>query len=72
MINKHPGAQLLKSTNEPDEDIRLGSALYIQCTQVTPEPDRTLPTFTNPDVPPAVRAYYEHRCVVCNVLQALT
>ncbi|KAL0580339.1 Deoxycytidine kinase 1 [Marasmius crinis-equi] len=60
MLNKHPGAQLLKTTGDPPVDIRFGSDQYIQCTAVTPEPDRHLPVFTNPDVPQAVRAYYEH------------
>jgi len=64
MISKHAGAQLLKSNIEPSEEIKFGTALYIQCVQVTPEPDRSLPIFTNPDVPPAVRTYYEHRSVV--------
>jgi dedicator of cytokinesis protein 3 len=61
MLSKHAGVQLLKTASEPSEEIRFGTALYIQCTQVTPEPDRTLPIFTNPDVPAAVRTYYEHR-----------
>ncbi|KIM29799.1 hypothetical protein M408DRAFT_328621 [Serendipita vermifera MAFF 305830] len=63
MISKHAGAQLLKSSIEPSAEIRFGTALYIQCTQVTPEPDRTLPIFTNPDVPQAVRSYYEHSAI---------
>lgn len=67
MISKHAGAQLLKSNVEPSEEIRFGTALYIQCTQVTPEPDRTLPIFTNPDVPQAVRSYYEHRSVTTSL-----
>ncbi|KDR75412.1 hypothetical protein GALMADRAFT_249465 [Galerina marginata CBS 339.88] len=60
MLNKHPGAQLLKTAGEPPVDIRYGNDQYIQCTAVTPEPDRNLPVFTNPDVPLAVRTYYEH------------
>lgn len=63
MINKHAGAQLLKSAGEPPVDIKFGTDLYIQCTAVTPEPDRSRPIFNSPDVPPAVRAYYENRCV---------
>ncbi|KAJ4468210.1 hypothetical protein J3R30DRAFT_1684989 [Lentinula aciculospora] len=60
MLNKHPGGQLLKIAGDPPVDIRYGSEQYIQCTAVNPEPDRTSPIFTNPDVPLAVREYYEH------------
>ena len=63
MLNKHPGAQLLKIIGDPPIDIRFGSDQYIQCTAVVPEPRRELPIFTNPDVPPQVRAYYEHRYI---------
>lgn len=63
MLNKHPGAQLLRTPGDPPIDIKYGNDKYIQCTAVTPEPDRTLPVFTNPDVPLAVRTYYEHRYV---------
>lgn len=68
MLNKHPGAQLLKTMGDPPVDIRFGNDQYIQCTAVTPEPNRTLPIFTSPDVPLAVRTYYEHRCVVIRVV----
>ncbi|KAK1229155.1 Deoxycytidine kinase 1 [Marasmius sp. AFHP31] len=60
MLNKHPGAQLLKTPGDPPVDIRFGTDQYLQCTPVVPEPDRQLPIFTNPDVPPAVRSYYEN------------
>ncbi|KAH9858640.1 cytoplasmic protein [Lenzites betulinus] len=60
MLNKHPGAQLLKTMGDPPVDIRFGNDQYIQCTAVTTEPRRDIPIFTNPDVPPQVRAYYEH------------
>jgi len=63
MLNKHPGAQLLKTAGEPPVDIRYGNEQYIQCTAVTPEPDRNLSVFTNPDVPLAVRTYYEHSAI---------
>ena len=49
---------------DPPVDIRFGNAQYIQCTAVTPEPNRSLPIFTNPDVPVSVRNYYEHRQVL--------
>ncbi|RDX50021.1 cytoplasmic protein [Lentinus brumalis] len=60
MLNKHPGAQLLKTMGDPPVDIRFGNDQYIQCTAVTPEPRRDSAIFNNPDVPPQVRAYYEH------------
>ncbi|KAF9071101.1 hypothetical protein BDP27DRAFT_1505129 [Rhodocollybia butyracea] len=63
MLNKHTGAQLLKIVGDPPVDIRFGSEQYIQCTAVTPEPDRESPVFTNPDVPLAVRTYYEHSAI---------
>lgn len=63
MLNKHSGAQLLKTAGDPPVDIRFGNDQYIQCLGVTPEPDRTLPIFQNPDVPPAVRSYYEHSAI---------
>ena len=48
---------------EPAVDIRFGTDQYIQCTAVTPEPDKTLPIFNNPDVPTSVRTYYERSAV---------
>ncbi|OCH91820.1 cytoplasmic protein [Obba rivulosa] len=60
MLNKHPGVQLLKSMGDPPPDIRFGTDQYIQCTAVIPEPTRDHPIFTSPDVPPQIRAYYEH------------
>ncbi|KAF8750883.1 hypothetical protein RHS01_08877 [Rhizoctonia solani] len=47
----HPEATLLRTTTEPPDEIRFGTAQYIQCTAVTPEPDRTLPVFTRRFVP---------------------
>ncbi|KAI3615340.1 cytoplasmic protein [Moniliophthora roreri] len=63
MLNKHPGAQLLRIVGDPPVDIRFGSDQYMQCCAVVPEPNRELPVFTNPDAPPAVRAYYEHSAI---------
>ncbi|KAF8070275.1 C2 domain in Dock180 and Zizimin proteins-domain-containing protein [Lyophyllum atratum] len=63
MLNKHTGAQLLRTLGDPPVDIRYGNEQYIQCTAVTPEPDRTRPIFTNPDVPLSVRTYYEHSAI---------
>src|SRR6266702_1029018 len=59
MLAKHSGAQLLRTLGDPPVDIRFGSDQYIQCSTVTPEPNRDLPIFTNPDVPATVRTYYE-------------
>jgi hypothetical protein len=61
LLNKHPGAQLLKT--DPTADQRFGNDQYIQCTAVTPEPDRSLSIFTSPDVPLAIRNYYEHSAI---------
>lgn len=63
MLNKHSGAQLLKMAGDPPVDIRFGNDQYIQCLGVAPEPDRSLPIFSNPDVPSAVRTYYEHSAI---------
>ncbi|PCH43835.1 cytoplasmic protein [Wolfiporia cocos MD-104 SS10] len=63
MLNKHPGVQLLKTMGKPPVDILFGKDHYIQCTAVVPEPDRNLPIFTNPDVAPQIRAYYEHSAI---------
>ncbi|THV06807.1 cytoplasmic protein [Dendrothele bispora CBS 962.96] len=63
MLNKHPGARLLKMVGDPPVDIRFGSDQYIQCTAVTPEPNRESPVFTNADVPISVRTYYEHSAI---------
>lgn len=71
MLNKHPGSQLLKTPGDPPVDIRFGTDQYIQITAASPEPNRTLPIFTCPDVPPAIRSYYEHRQVVCRSIGAL-
>lgn len=63
MLNKHPGAQLLKAMGEPPVDVRFGNDHYIQVTAVSPEPDRNLPVFTSLDVPLAIRSYYEHSSI---------
>jgi dedicator of cytokinesis protein 3 len=63
MLNKHPGAQLLKHTGDPPVDIRFGTDQYIQVTAISPEPNRSLPIFSSPDVHLAIRNYYEHRRV---------
>jgi dedicator of cytokinesis protein 3 len=63
MLQKHAGARLLHPTDEINDTIKFGSGQYIHCTPVVPEPDRTSPIFTNPDVPPSVRTYYEHRFI---------
>ncbi|KIY44576.1 hypothetical protein FISHEDRAFT_51256 [Fistulina hepatica ATCC 64428] len=60
MLNKHPGAQLIKYAAEPPVDIRFGTEHFIQCVAVTPEPDRSLALFNSPDVPAPIKAYHEH------------
>jgi hypothetical protein len=60
MLGKHSGAQLLRTLGDPPVDIRFGNDQYIQCSAVIPEPNRDIPVFTNPDVPAAVRTYYDH------------
>lgn len=57
---RHPTATLLKTSGTPDDDVRYADALYLQITALQPEPDRTRDIFTNPDVPPLVKSYYEH------------
>lgn len=57
---KHPRATLIKSAAVPDDEVRLSEGQFLQVTAVQPEPDRTKKIFTNPEVPPTVRAYYEH------------
>lgn len=71
MLNKHPGSQLLKTSGDPPVDVRFGTNQYMQVTAVSPEPNRSLPIFTCPDVPPAIRGYYEHRQVVSTSVSGL-
>lgn len=68
MLNKHPGAQLLKTTGEPPADVRFGSDQYIQVLAVSPEPNRSHPVFTSLDVPVAIRSHYEHWFVIISSL----
>ncbi|GAA5856905.1 hypothetical protein JCM8547_008456 [Rhodosporidiobolus lusitaniae] len=60
MLNKHPSAQLLKTSSIPSEEVQYGEGQFLQITAVLPEIDRSLPLFTNPDVPHYVRTYYQH------------
>ncbi|SOV06607.1 related to dedicator of cytokinesis protein 3 [Ustilago sp. UG-2017a] len=57
---KHPKATLVKSAAVPDEEVRLSEGQFLQVTAVQPEPDRSKDIFTNAEVPPTVRAYYEN------------
>jgi dedicator of cytokinesis protein 3 len=63
MLNKHAGTQLLKGAGDPPPDIRFGNDQYIQIVGVTPEPNRDLPIFSNPNASTQIKAYYEHKCV---------
>lgn len=57
---KHPSATLIKSAALPDDEVRLSEGQFVQVTAVQPEPDRSKDIFTNAEVPPTVRAYYEN------------
>ncbi|GJN92547.1 hypothetical protein Rhopal_005577-T1 [Rhodotorula paludigena] len=60
MLNKHPNAQLLRSSSIPDEDVQYGENQFLQITAVAPEVDHSSPILTNPDVPHYVRSYWQH------------
>ncbi|KAM0753228.1 hypothetical protein T439DRAFT_342381 [Meredithblackwellia eburnea MCA 4105] len=60
MLNKHPGAQLLKTSTIPSEEVYAADIQLLQITAVGCETDLQSPIFTNPEVPPAVRLYYQH------------
>ncbi|CAG8443325.1 12058_t:CDS:2 [Acaulospora colombiana] len=62
MQNKHPQAQLMKSSSPPTDDILYGDGQFLQVVAVTPEPDRNVPVF-NGDVPSSIRSYYEHNSI---------
>ena len=51
MQNKHPNAHLWRSSAIPPLEIQTSEDRYLLITSVLPEPDRSLPIFTNPDVP---------------------
>lgn len=51
MQNKHPNAHLWRSGAIPPVEIQTSEDRYLLITPVLPEPDRSLPIFTNPDVP---------------------
>lgn len=51
---KHPGAMVVQPGAAREE------GQYLEVTALQPEPDRSRDVFTNPDVPPNVRSYYEH------------
>ncbi|PWN49826.1 hypothetical protein IE53DRAFT_316947 [Violaceomyces palustris] len=60
MQSKHPKSILIKSNSDPGDEIRYADSQFLQITALQPEPDRTKDVFTNPEVPPIIRAYYEH------------
>lgn len=60
LLSKYAGATLLKTSSIPDDETQNGDVKLIQITSVTPEPDLETPFFLNPEVPHAVRQYYEH------------
>jgi len=69
MLNKHSEARLLRGSTEAEMDDP--QAQYINIIPVEAEPDRESPIFTNPDVPSAVRKYYEHSYVFFDSLSNL-
>lgn len=53
--------------------IKYGMQPYIHCTEVTPEPDRATPYFTNFNVSSSIRGYYEHKYDFSNrILRSVT
>ncbi|GAA5944251.1 guanine nucleotide exchange factor DCK1 [Sporobolomyces koalae] len=63
MLNKYPGAQILRTNTIPEDDVRYGETQYLQVTGVAPEPDLSSPVFTDPTIPRYIRAYYEENNV---------
>ncbi|KDN50840.1 hypothetical protein K437DRAFT_273050 [Tilletiaria anomala UBC 951] len=57
---KHPKAVLIKSNSPPTDEVRFGDGQYLHVTALQPEPDRSKDVFTNPEVPPMTRSYFEH------------
>lgn len=60
MNNKHPSAQILRTSVVPTDELQYAEGQYLHITKVQAEPDRTSVIFTNLEVPSAVRQYYEH------------
>ncbi|GAA5913444.1 hypothetical protein JCM6882_001962 [Rhodosporidiobolus microsporus] len=64
MLNqKHPGAQLLKTSSIPPEEIQYSDSRFLQITAVTPEVDQASSLLNNPDVPHYVRVWAQHNDV---------
>jgi hypothetical protein len=61
LLQKHTTAEILQTADEPSDLLKFGSQPYIHCTPVTPEPERTSHIFTNINVHPSIRGYYEHK-----------
>lgn len=51
MHGRHPDAQLLRGSDVPDEELQQSDLKYLVITHVTPEPDKSIAMFSNPDVP---------------------
>lgn len=60
MHQRHPRATLIKSSMEPNDEIRFSTNMFLQIMPVNAEADRTKEVFVNTETPPIVRAYYEH------------
>ncbi|GAA5840554.1 hypothetical protein JCM9279_007363 [Rhodotorula babjevae] len=60
MMNKHPTATLLRTSEIPPDDIQQGESQFLQVTAVAAEVDQSAHVFSGADVPAYVRAYYLH------------
>lgn len=49
---KHPQAQLIRGHAVPTVDMQNSDGRYLLITPVTPEPDKTIPILSNPDILP--------------------
>lgn len=63
MMDKHPDAQILQTSDIPRDEIHFADAQYLQITAVVPEPDPTTPMLANPEVPPYARIFFEQNHV---------
>ncbi|KAL7341844.1 hypothetical protein BJY59DRAFT_53167 [Rhodotorula toruloides] len=60
MLNKHPSAQLLRTSSIPGEEIQYGETQYLQITAVSPEYDRSHPLLLSQDVPHFAKVWHLH------------
>ncbi|BGP02104.1 Deoxycytidine kinase 1 [Rhodotorula toruloides] len=60
MLNKHPSAQLLRTSSIPGEEVQYGETQYLQITAVSPEYNRSHPLLASADVPHFAKAWHLH------------